>query len=65
MQNREELQQKEHNRSQKQIAVRGGKSYSEGGGGVNIVFETNYRPLIHLLILPNSKVDCAAISYVI
>jgi hypothetical protein len=45
MQNKEELRQKEHNRSRKMTHREGGKiSYWKGGGG-NIVFEPKYKPM--------------------
>jgi hypothetical protein len=37
---------------EKQLAARGEKiSFSEGGGGINIVFRPKYRPLLHTIPL--------------
>jgi hypothetical protein len=45
MQNSEELRQNGHDRSQRTCRKKG-KIFSErGGGGINIVFGTKYRPL--------------------
>ncbi len=47
MQNREELRQKCHDRSKKRRVARAEKlSFSKAGGGVTVIFESKYRPLI-------------------
>ncbi len=47
MQNREEVRHKDHDGSQKTACRERGIeiSFSEGGGGINIVFGPKYRPL--------------------
>jgi hypothetical protein len=50
MQNREELRYKCNDRSQKTLCPREGeKKFSEGGGGgIKLVLEPKYRPLLQL-----------------
>jgi hypothetical protein len=47
MQNSLNVRQKDHDGSRKTVSREGAKiSFSEGGGGINIVFGPKYRPLL-------------------
>ncbi len=60
MQNREELRKKGHDGSRKTTSREGEKiSFSEGGGGINIVFGPKYRPLLlDQMILGTEYTEC-------
>jgi hypothetical protein len=59
MQNREELRQKGHDGSRKTTCRKRGKKllFSEGGGGINIIFGPKYRLLLKLLLKFNYKYE--------